>query len=588
MNDQVVRWALRSVAVAIAIAAAIDPSITSERSARPDISVLAAHGHADSVAAERVSERLSKSFTVLRAPFAGAVATVVVGTNPDIVPADGGSLFGVLPETRAGTVDIRGIDVPATAAVDARVGVTVMIDASGARGKPVQVMLSSNGAVVDRVTRSVAADSNTLRVPLSLVPTAPGIVRLRVSAVIDGARDTSSADATLSIREQKWAVLFFDPRPSWMSTFVRRAVERDPRFTVTSRIVTAINISTDAGKPPATVDDPAVSELYDAIVVGAPESLSERDAQGLDRFLRGRGGSVVLLFDGNKSGRYQRLAEFSGFTNTANSDPVVLSEFSADTALRATEWMWPTRLPEGADVIAWSGAAASPTRRPIVYGMPAGAGRVLVSGALDAWKFRDSKQSGFERFWQEVLASAAASAPPAVSIETSTGPVAPGEDVGIRVTSRAAALRERRDDQAVRSELAMTLVSDSGRTSVPMWPTGVPGEFVGTVHAPATVGLYTLSALADGATASAPLVVAHDVRVANPDARSVLSAVTAARGGAIVEEANLKALPEMVANAVSPASRRVPWHPMRSPWWLLPFVGALALEWLLRRRRGLP
>ena len=32
---------------------------------------------------------------------------------------------------------------------------------------------------------------------------------------------------------------------------------------------------------------------------------------------------------------------------------------------------------------------------------------------------------------------------------------------------------------------------------------------------------------------------------------------------------------------------RVPIHPMRSPWWILPFTLCLGVEWWMRRRSGL-
>ena len=81
-----------------------------------------------------------------------------------------------------------------------------------------------------------------------------------------------AADVLIDVREQRWAILFYDPRPSWMSTFVRRAIARDPRFAVTSRVVTSRNISTDAGQPPASLDDLATLELFDVGWLPAPRN----------------------------------------------------------------------------------------------------------------------------------------------------------------------------------------------------------------------------------------------------------------------------------------------------------------------------
>jgi hypothetical protein len=47
---------------------------------------------------------------------------------------------------------------------------------------------------------------------------------------------------------------------------------------------------------------------------------------------------------------------------------------------------------------------------------------------------------------------------------------------------------------------------------------------------------------------------------------------------------------QQVARAISGAatmSRIVSVHPMRKPWWILPFAACLSAEWWLRRRDGL-
>ena len=36
-----------------------------------------------------------------------------------------------------------------------------------------------------------------------------------------------------------------------------------------------------------------------------------------------------------------------------------------------------------------------------------GAGQLIVSGALDAWRYRDRSDSAFDRFWQMTIAAAA-------------------------------------------------------------------------------------------------------------------------------------------------------------------------------------
>lgn len=591
MNEVLLRRVLRGVAILIALLAFVDPAVTSNRESKPEIVVRAVNASADSALARTVAERLSKSFTVVPVPYAGATATVLVGSHALAKDETAGSVFGVIPD--AGNVmTLEAMEVPKRAAIDARVPVASVLRARGAKGKQIHITLRFNGSIVDRATRTVQSDDERVNVPLSYVPTVAGAALLRVEAALGDDAATTGADAVVDVRAQKWAVLFFDSRPSWMSTFVRRALELDTRFAVTSRVVTSTNVSTDGGKPPGTLDDPAVTELYDAVVLGAPESLSERDVQGAEKFLRQRGGSVVLLFDGNKTGRYSRLADLGAFSSVTNSQPAVIADQLGDTvAMRATEWMFASRVPDGARVLAWTAPAnarTSSVRNPIVYAVNAGAGRVFVSGALDAWKFRDASQSGFEKFWQQTIADAANSSAEAVDLQVSAAPLLPGAESEIVLSSRRATLAELRSGAIARSSASVVIELPSGRQNVQVWPTGSPGTFHGTFNAPSTSGVYRVVGTVDGASASAPLVVAGQVMQPNPSEPGLFEAFAGAHGGTVLPASRLSELPAVMQKALVPASRRVVWHPMRSLWWLLPFALLLSSEWWLRRRRGLP
>ena len=537
MNDELLAKAARSTALLIALLAVIDPALTSIRTSRPEVAVLTS-GAADTALARQVAARLSDSFTLLRVPFPGVAATVVVGARvPDGAHQISGTVFGVLPDVSGSQVILKRVDAPSIAAVDARVSVSSVLEVRGARARQIELSLLANGNVVDRVTRSIQSDTQPIELPLSFVPTAAGAVTLRVNAQLVGALERVSAEVVVDVREQKWAVLFFDPRPSWMSTFVRRAVERDSRFAVTSRVVTSSNVSTDAGKPPGTLYDPAVMELYDAIVVGAPESMGERDVQGLERFLRRRGGSVVLLFDGNRRGAYERLAPIGAFSNTSNSRGTVIAGAETDSvAMRATEWMWPVQLPAGAQVLAWSDAhsARASSRHPLVWSTSAGAGRVVISGALDSWKFRDPAQSGFEKFWQQTIAMAAQASADAIELRVPTAPVRPGAAVPVQLTSRVAALAQATSTSAVRSTASVQLETPDGKVMVRVWPTATPGEFAGTLNAPMQPGTFRISASADGASATMPMVVSGSSHTGNAEEADVLAAWVAGKGGAVI------------------------------------------------------
>ena len=74
---------LRAIAVAIAIAGAIDPSIAWSRREKPVVSLVAASAR-DEALVDRASRELERDVVVARGADAGAAALVVVG---DRVPA---------------------------------------------------------------------------------------------------------------------------------------------------------------------------------------------------------------------------------------------------------------------------------------------------------------------------------------------------------------------------------------------------------------------------------------------------------------------------------------------------------------------
>ena len=85
----------------------------------------------------------------------------------------------------------------------------------------------------------------------------------------------------------------FDTRPSWLSTFVRRAVASDPRFVVTSRVQTSRGAGVTAGRAPVALGAPGVLDAFDVVIVGAPNGLTAADASSLETYMRDRGGRVV-------------------------------------------------------------------------------------------------------------------------------------------------------------------------------------------------------------------------------------------------------------------------------------------------------
>jgi len=566
-----VELGLRTAAIAIALAAVVDPAITSNRATKPVVSVIA--GAPDAALADRVERVIGKSATVVRAPTSLADASVFVGdalpTVDDAVPTPAFVVF----DDRAGTsVVISSLSAPPWTPKDARAPIAIDAHVTHARGKTMDVMLRAGDLVVDRTTRRIASDDEHAAIALGFIPTAAGAASLRISARIDGS--VANADAVVDVRDKRWAVLFFDPRPSWMSTFARRALEDDSRFVVTSRVVTSRNVSTDAGAPPSRLDDLAALALFDVVVVGAPEALTQNDVAALDAFMRRRGGSVVMLADRRAAGPYDRLTQVASWSADSGKASTIETVSGDSGSLRSSEIAWPTHLPDGADAVARTGA------RPVVWRSPIGAGQLIVSGALDAWRFRDQSASGFNRFWRSVIADAAVGAPSAIDVAIDRGAIAPSGSTNVSVILRDAALSSVRP---IRATVSATLEA-TGKPTVPvrLWPGADIGEFRGTLRG-TSPGIYRLVVASGGARASSPIVVVADAAQPALDARDVLSAFANAHGGRAL---SVSELPSALRDAIHPTPRLETWHPMRSAWWIVPFALALSGEWWIRRRKG--
>ena len=227
--------------------------------------------------------------------------------------------------------------------------------------------------------------------------------------------------------------------------------------------------------------------------------------------------------------------------------------------------------------------ARDSTIRPIVWSVPVGAGRLVVSGALDAWQFRGDS-SGFNTFWTTILAALSSDAPPAISIDLPRRALRPGESAVGRFAFRAPLLSNAAVPSAT---VGAALVSGPDSTLVRLWPELTPGVFTGAIVAPRLPGTYRLVVWTETDRSESPIVVHARARAPISDDREVLHSFVSSRGGSVVAEDAIDDLPGRLSSAIQVVSRVETWHPMRSPWWIVPFALLLGVEWWARRRRGL-
>lgn len=581
---------LRTAAVAIAVAALIDPPLASMARPHPRLAVTLLQP-ADAMAA-RVRDRLARDmradFDVVPGPDPDAAAAVVVGDRyPDRPPAfaqrtstvtiDGGN--------RGAGVRITSVKAPHAVPRGTRIQLEVGLDASAANGSTSTVTVSAGtvghpDVVVARASHTWTAVARRVSLSLDAVPLdlPPWHLRVRLSDASQPTRVTTSdvlVEEAVPLR-----VLFYEPRPSWITTFVRRALERDSRFAVSSLGYASRGIKISSGDE-ASLDPPALRQVA-AVVVGGLDRLSVADRDLLDRFARARGGSLVLLPDApiaSGPAREWLLGTSARQLLLERAVPLLVSA--------------PLPAIQAAEILTFSGATVP--RATVLAGMsgsgdavvtvtPHGAGRLLVSGALDAWRYRAENESAFDRFWRSAIAGVALAAPPPVDVEITPAVVRPGETAHVVARIRRSALAA-----APAGPLRVSARRDTGEP-IRLWPEAGADVFSGSFVASGPVlQRVTVSAAEDdapGASGSALMAIDHAAGRAEPIGPP-LAMLAASRGGVDVTPERLADLEHQLRSEIGAAPVRTTTHPMRSGWWTLPFAVCLGGEWWLRRKRGL-
>lgn len=567
--------ALRAVAIVIAIAAVIDPVFTVERT-RPTPLVLINLSQSGPRHVLNGLRHIGADVVLRdggdRLPCAADERCVVVadGSRDANVPADIEAPIALVTPLRT---DGANIAIESAAASTDHHGaasgaIRVAIRGDGVTGRRTTVRVLDAGAVIG--TTSIEWKSDAARsIEVPWWPIATGARVLRVEATTDGGDAIAFDDAVdlpVTIGDRKVPVLVFDPRPSWSSTFVRRALEDDPRFTVDhrARVAPALTAGTAAGRL-----DPATLDVMPLVIIGAPDALSAAEVDLLDQYVRNRGGSLILLPERAPSGAAARL--FDGEW----SEQLVAQPETAGP-LRAGELLRPRGMGFGAAAIV-----------PLVIATPRGQGRIVISGAMDAWRHR-AADDGFDRFWTSVAAESAALGRN-LRIDVDERFATPGSRARFTVRYRALTMPEKIEASAIsRCGLPSQFASATQVASadhVRLWPAGTFGVFQGELPI-ANNAACSLEVEVNGAVATSHVAVA--ARPAHGVAATLAKLERAARlsGGVVTDEDNLEPIREW-NRASLPVNEASPMRPMHSAWWLLPFAACLSAEWWLRRRNGL-
>ena len=573
--------ALRAAAVLIALAAAIDPVWSRSAPLRPRVVVQHATG-ADRGLATQVGNVLARDFEVSRADETSASAYVLAGADlPDgWRPPEGAIVFAVAPEASAG-VRILSVGAPPEVSIDSVGSLRAVLDVAGTGDRDVSLTLSVDGVRRQELVAHVTGADTRAVVPLAFVPSRLGLARVRVDAQVAGGAATS-AEIAIDVTGRIWRVLVFDGRPTYASTFVRRALESDPRFEVAAHSVTSRGMAMKSGVAPASLDAADALSAFDLVVIGAPETLGAREAASLDRYLRARHGAVVLLPEGSGGELVPRLTGISAWRDERR--PAVVKIATGENAWTASEFFWPVRWPALVTPLAtMAGTGSVPAP---VWQIAVGGGRLVISSAIDGWRSRADAASGYSAFWRLTAATAASVTPPLLHVRLDEQLVTPGAPVVVDVRNFATTgIGVGATGAPVAEVVDVTGVSSPVR----LWPGESAQRWRGTFRAPDVPGRYRLRVGTNsGASGRVEFLVDAAARMRSASEGQALASLAAStHGGATITAEDLGALPVQLTQALTPAIASQRGYPMRSVWWLMPFTVAATGEWWLRRRRGL-
>lgn len=645
---------LRLVAFVIAVAGVIDPTITLSGASRARIALVtlrSAPAAADGIR-ERLARDLSDSYEIVPQLTSDAAAAIVIGDRyPERSDWQARTDAGVRPgvpdalriatvttvETAGPGVRIVGVHSPRDVPPATAIHLDAELEGLGVGGQTTDITAEIAGLEVGRASHRWTANDERWHAVIDAVPAGdpPYVVRVRLSpslpggfggtgkpdtaettsanpmpavpglsrpstrlgAVLSPSKGRTTADVVVDIRRDPLRVEFYDPRPSWATTFLRRALEADARFQVATLSSTSRGVTTQTGGAVAPGD--ARLDGFDAVIVGGLDRLSAADARGLDRYIRERGGALVVVPDQRidagpardlisgaaGSGRVRleppveslraarSSAEGPDLVERLLEQPAKLTVTAPAAPLQASELLVLRSLTPGSDIVA---RVPGSDGSPVIVSMPRGDGRLMLSGAMDAWRFRANDSAAFDRFWQSTIAGLALAAPPPIALSVDPPILLPGErgEVTVRVRSH--------EGGAVSASL--------DGVPIRLIPDAEVGVYRGWFVARETPGRSTVevrAAAAQPLSASRTLQVQPDVHRVGATPATPLGLLSASHRGIDVTPEHLTDLTRFLRSAV--ASPRAPMvgHPMRSTWWIVPFALCLSAEWWIRRRRGL-
>ena len=260
--------AARVLAIVIAVTAVIDPAVPVPHLERPPLRLSAA-----GPAAAPVAQALRDAGFRVNSGEREA-ATVLITRETPLRVTPNTWLLGALPEppnlriVRAVTSSSR---LPGQA-----LDVEVSVEGRGVAGKTTELMLEDGAIPVASARHQWSGGTDRWSVHMQYLPVGAGAGRLRVrlgELAGETAVDDNIADISVPPMRGPARTLVVEAAVTWPALFVRRALEGESTFAVSSMQRATKSVETRGGGPPASLTREALAP-FEVIVLGGPDAIT--------------------------------------------------------------------------------------------------------------------------------------------------------------------------------------------------------------------------------------------------------------------------------------------------------------------------
>ena len=247
------RLALRAAAIVIAAAAVVDPAIA--RRVRAPLAIAFELPPRSDPAFSR-AEHVRSSITtqlgdgVVVDGAAPPNAVIAVG-SADVPAGVSIPVFAVRLPSEAGAT-VEKVTVPRSTIPGQAATIHAAVRGTQLVGRKSSVALEVRGAVVATIEHTWTSDPELFDAEFSIAP-ASGVHRIRLRVSTEGVAGLAIADAVVVARDRPLRVLAYEPRPTWPVAFVRRSLEADAIFSVSSVTRSSRPVVTRSGDAPRSL-----------------------------------------------------------------------------------------------------------------------------------------------------------------------------------------------------------------------------------------------------------------------------------------------------------------------------------------------